>query len=158
MPIPLHPMRVVALAAALALAITATAVGSPAPDRVERRVIEALSHARASHGLPPLRPHRALHRVADVHSRRMARAGRLAHGRWWQRLRPVARGRAGETIAVVGGRGRRLARRVVAMWMASPPHRAILLDPGVRRIGVARRPGPRGWYFTADVAQRAVGR
>lgn len=158
MPIQLRPIRVVALAAALLLTLTTAAVASPSPDRVEQRVVEGLSSARTSYGLPALRPHRALHRVADRQSWRMARSDSLSHGPWWERLRPVTRGRAGETIAVTRGRGPRLARRVVSLWMASPPHRAVLLDPRVRRIGVARRAGHRGWYFTADVARRAVRR
>lgn len=147
-------IRVPALAVALLLAVVATAAASPRTDRVERAVVDALKRERAAHGLGALHPRRALARVADRHSRHMARSGVLHHGAWSQRLRRVARGRSGETIAVVGGEGRALAQRVVRAWMASPPHRAVLLDPHVRRIGVARRASHRGWFFTADVAQR----
>ena len=47
---------------------------------------------------------------------------------------------------------------VVRMWMSSPPHRAIVLDPGFRRIGIARRWGTLGGskqaVVTADFASR----
>ncbi len=56
-------------------------------------------------------------------------------------------------------RGHRFARAadaVVGAWMASPSHRATLLSPRFRRIGVARRAGPRGasaaTAFPVDVA------
>jgi uncharacterized protein YkwD len=55
----------------------------------------------------------------------------------------------GETLAWLTGR-RAVARRVVRMWRDSPPHRAILLAPGFRRIGIARRHG----LWTADFASR----
>ena len=41
----------------------------------------------------------------------------------------------GENIAAVWRR-RSAARKVVRMWMASPGHRAVLLSPSGRRIGV----------------------
>ena len=63
----------------------------------------------------------------------------------------------GENIATVA-RPRRVARRVVRMWMASPSHRAVLLSPSGRRIGVGKRAGMLGGarlaVFTADLASR----
>ena len=49
----------------------------------------------------------------------------------------------GENIATVT-RKRGAARKVVRMWMASPPHRAVLLSPSGRRIGVGKRSGQAG--------------
>jgi uncharacterized protein YkwD len=44
------------------------------------------------------------------------------------------------------------------MWMQSPPHRAVLLSPAGRRIGVGKRRGRLGSarraVFTADLASR----
>ena len=44
------------------------------------------------------------------------------------------------------------------MWMASPGHRAVLLSPAGRRIGVGKRKGSmagvRRAVFTADLASR----
>jgi uncharacterized protein YkwD len=62
----------------------------------------------------------------------------------------------GESIAVIPGRA--TARRAVRMWMNSPPHRAVLLSPSGRRIGVGKRRGKLGSarraVFTADLASR----
>jgi uncharacterized protein YkwD len=62
----------------------------------------------------------------------------------------------GESIAALAGR--RTARRVVRMWMHSPPHRAVLLAHAGSRIGVGKRRGrlgsaPRA-VFTVDLASR----
>jgi uncharacterized protein YkwD len=61
----------------------------------------------------------------------------------------------GENIAVTTRR-RGVARRVVRMWMASPGHRAVLLSPKSRRIGVGRERGRLGGaaysVFTVDFA------
>jgi uncharacterized protein YkwD len=61
----------------------------------------------------------------------------------------------GENVGAVRRRGN-TARRIVRMWMASPGHRAVLLSPSGRRIGVGRRAGRLGSakraVFTADLA------
>ena len=63
----------------------------------------------------------------------------------------------GENIATVTRKGS-AARKVVRMWMASPGHRAVLLSPSGRRIGVGKRrgnlAGARAAVFTADLASR----
>ena len=67
----------------------------------------------------------------------------------------------GETVAAVHGT-RGLAGTVVRMWMASPPHRAIVLGPSFRRMGVGGRRGflqaDRAMYVTADFAGALNGR
>lgn len=138
----------------LSLICVESAHAKPSADRVERAVVAEVNAIRAAAGTAKLRPAKRLHRVADGHSRTMARTGRLDHGDWDRRVRVVADGRAGETIAMMSGGGRKLARGVVRAWMHSPLHRAILLDPGLRRIGIARRHDGRAWFFTADMAQR----
>ena len=44
------------------------------------------------------------------------------------------------------------------MWMNSPPHRAVMLSPGFRRIGLSHRSGILGGFgmsvVTADFASR----
>jgi uncharacterized protein YkwD len=77
---------------------------------------------------------------------------------WDRRLRRYVHARSlGETVAVLSRR-RRMARAVVREWMNSAPHRATLLSPSFRRIGVARRAGRwngrRSAFFTADLASR----
>ncbi len=36
--------------------------------------------------------------------------------------------------------------RLLAQWLASPPHRANLLDPSVADTGIGLAHGPTGWY------------
>jgi uncharacterized protein YkwD len=169
---PLRPAsRTHALTAALGLLAlafagiltTPAAARSDGVDRVERRVVALVNANRAAAGLPGLRLSRRLARSADAHSRDMARRGFFAHsssdGRSFaSRVRRYAAARRyGENLAYMPrSRRRGLAERVVAMWMSSPPHRAEILTPGFRRIGVARRSGRiagiRATLFTADFA------
>jgi uncharacterized protein YkwD len=62
----------------------------------------------------------------------------------------------GETLALMPRHTS--ARSVVRAWMHSPPHRAVLLDPAYRRIGVAGANGNMGngsaCVITADFATR----
>jgi uncharacterized protein YkwD len=69
----------------------------------------------------------------------------------------LARVRVSSALAAIGQR-RGGASTVVRMWMESPPHRAVLLSSGFRRIGIARRWGILGGssraVVTADFASR----
>jgi len=83
----------------------------------------------------------------------MIRTGTFAHGDWYQRLRRhrVPGRTFGETIAWgVGGQGS--ADAIVQMWLASPPHRATLLNRTFRRVGVGVAIGSFGGYGGARVA------
>ena len=125
-------------------------------DRGERAVIRAINRARAAHGLRALRPHRRLARAADAHTRSMLRSNYFSHGAFSSRVRRyVSFRRIGETIAMTT---RCSARKVVRMWLNSPPHRAVLLAGGFRRIGVGRRKGrlgaTRACVVTADFGSR----
>jgi uncharacterized protein YkwD len=138
------------LLAALALSAPALAAGH---DAVDLAVIRAINAERTQRGLPALRTNAGLARTADRHSASMAHSSRLEHGNVEGRLRKViAGGPVGETIALVPGSASALARNVVRMWMRSPPHRAILLEPRVRRVGVGRARSGGSWYVTADFA------
>jgi uncharacterized protein YkwD len=147
-------------AAALAVGLTtlgsttpASAEAAPPHDAVERSVIRKLNMIRARHGLRPVRPAAGLARAADAHSGALARSGRLTHGAMSARVRRFVRARGiGETIARVPARRGDDARLVVAAWMRSRSHRATLLAPQFRRIGVARRAARRAMIFTVDLA------
>lgn len=117
---------------------------------MERSIAGRVTQVRARHGLPPVRVTSRLTRAADRHSVVMARTGVLSHGGG---VATRVHGRVvAETLARVPRRLRPLSATVVHAWMESPGHRAVLLDPRLRRIGVARRLGPGGWYVTADLA------
>jgi uncharacterized protein YkwD len=119
----------------------------PAPaearlDRFERSVVNQLNYLRVATGKRRLGVSSRLSRRAARHSRRMARGGRMFHAR----LR-----RGGEAVGWL--RGRRIARRVVRMWLRSPAHRRALMSRGFHRIGVGRRRGGRGHFFTIRLAR-----
>jgi uncharacterized protein YkwD len=149
---------------ALALATApAVADGRSSLDRAERQLVRGINQERARHGAPRLKLVGGLIRSADRHTRDMVTSGRFAHAssNGTQTMDRIRRfypaGRIGENLAYVPwGRGLAGAREVVAMWMDSPPHRAVLLSTGFRRVGVARRSGRiqgmSGHFFTADFA------
>jgi uncharacterized protein YkwD len=130
-------------------------------DRTERKVVKLVNRIRARHGLRRLRPSRTLAHAASDHTGDMLRADYLSHCSsdgtpMATRVRRYTGARwVGENIAITSRR-RGVARQVVRMWMASPPHRAVLLSPKSRRIGVGRQRGllgsaPRS-VFTVDFA------
>jgi uncharacterized protein YkwD len=142
----------------LSFATTAPAAQAAGPhiDGGERAVIRAINRARAAHGLRSLRAGRNLARAANAHTRSMLRANYFSHGDFSSRLRRYTRARRiGETIAMTT---RCSASRVVRMWLNSPPHRAVLLSGGFRRVGIGRRRGSlgsgRACVVTADFASR----
>lgn len=136
--------------ASLAAALLLPAATSARTDRVELSIAWRVAAVRAKRHLPAIRITTPLTRAADRQSVAMARSGVLTHGAGVQTR---VRGRVvGETLARIPRRDRPLAATVVRAWMRSPGHRAVLLDPRLRRIGVARRLGPGGWYVTADLA------
>jgi streptogrisin C len=119
----------------------------------EQNLLQAVNHARAVHGAPPLRMGVRLQAAARAHSRAMARTGAFTHGNWYRRLRRhgVRASALGETIAWgVGTDG--TAVSLVRMWLASPPHRATLLRRGFRRIGVGVAIGTMDGFPGATVA------
>lgn len=130
-------------------------------DRGERKVVKLVNKIRARHGLRKLKASRTLARAANDHTGDMLRADCLSHTSSDGTPMPSRVRRytgadwVGENVAAVSRRGSQ-ARRVVRMWMASPGHRAVLLAPSGRRIGVGRKAGRLGpvkrAVFTADLA------
>ncbi len=126
----------------------------------EISLLAAVNAARSANGLRPLAVDAALTRVAQAHSARLLRVNTLSHGAFGTRLaRSGARGPAyGENLAYGAG-SLAAARAIVASWLRSPGHRANLLRPGFRRIGIGARVGSfagRGGTLvvTADFAGR----
>jgi uncharacterized protein YkwD len=135
------------LAGLLALVLAGSAWASAPVQRA--RVVEQVNVARHHAGAPPVRVSKALHRAAVLKGRLIG-AGPLTHhprglplryvfDRVGYTSRPPWRG--GEVL----GKGQRSAAEVVHAWLESPPHRAVLLDPGLEEIGVAWRVRHRVW-------------
>lgn len=164
-----RPLATVSVLAALATGAAAPASAgarqSPRLDAQEGGVVELVNRIRRDRGLHALRPSRPLNRAANAHSWEMMTADYFSHdsrdgtssATRIRRYRPA--NAVGEVLAhLPHSRRRGAARRVVRMWMDSPPHRAVLLGTSFRRIGVARQTGRfrgrRAIVFTADLTSK----
>jgi uncharacterized protein YkwD len=124
----------------------------------EASLLQTMNAVRTSHHLAPLRLDVRLLRAARGHSADMMQRQYFAHGSVADRvLAQGARGPLfGEDLAWGTGVG---ARWAVDQWLASPHHRAVLLRPGFRRVGMGIAFGTFAGHggavvFTADFAGR----
>ena len=101
----------------------------------EASLLDTINTVRKSHGLAPLSVDFHLVRAARGHSADMMRRQYFAHGSVAGRVSAAgARGPLfGEDLAWAQGI---TAWWVVNHWLASPSHRAVLLRPGFRRVGI----------------------
>ena len=126
-----------AVVTALSLAGAADAASTATLTRAESSLLTAMNEARLVNGVQPLRADTRLERAARAHSSKMLRTGSFYHGAFNARIRRsgVRARRIGENLA--WGQGSLgAARSIVGMWLASPEHRANLLRPGYRIVGV----------------------
>jgi uncharacterized protein YkwD len=124
-----------AFAAAL-LILLAPGTASAAGKTGQTALLDTINAVRRAHGLAPLRIDPTLTDAARFHTLDMLRRDYFAHGDFAGRMvRFGARGpTVGENLAWDSGTA--TARVVVDAWLASPDHRANLLRPGFRRIGI----------------------
>lgn len=148
----------VAVLAALALLIPTAAAQARGMSSPEASLLSSMNTVRQAHGLRALRVDHHLARAARGHSADMMRRQYFAHGSVLSRaVAAGARGPIfGEDLAWTTGL---TAQWVVDHWLASPSHRAILLRPGFRRVGIGIQFGTFIGYggagvVTADFAGR----
>jgi len=125
----------VAFLALSALLGSAAGAGARSLSSPEASLLQTMNSVRTSRGLPPLRLDVRLLRAARGHSADMMHRQYFAHGAVAARvLAQRARGPVyGEDLAW----GTSVtAQWVVDKWLASPRHRAVMLRPGFRRIGI----------------------
>ena len=117
----------------------------------EAALVAEINSVRATHLLPRLHVDPRLVRAARSHSRDMLRRQYFAHGDFGRRI--LRFGVRGHMFAenLVWGSGIMSASTDVAEWLASPPHRANLLDPNLRRVGVATPIGSFSGFSPATV-------
>lgn len=117
-----------------------------------------MNHARAAHGLRPLRYDAKLEQAARSHSAEMVRTGAFSHGNFGRRMSSFrVRGPyMGENLAWGVG-SFATAGQIVAEWLASPAHRANLLRGGFRRAGVGAAFGNFQGYAGATVVTADFG-
>lgn len=141
----------------LAAAATAVLVSSPvsaqsSPTKLERRaaleaaVVREMNHVRAARGLRPVQAAPSLRSAARSHSQAMLAHGFFSHDsadgtafseriRRYYTNRGFTKWSVGE--ALMSSQGRVVdASAIVAAWLESPPHRAIVLSPTWRDAGI----------------------
>jgi uncharacterized protein YkwD len=152
--------------AVLALLVAGAVLSSAAPAQGSQAdaLLRAINRARAANHVAPLRDDGTLARVARRHSRDMvarryfshdspsgqSTVDRIAAAGWMRGRRSWS---VGEDLAWFAGSPR--ARDVVQAWLASPPHRDILLGSAYHVVGLGiasgtpANSGP-GATYTAD--------
>jgi len=111
------------------------------------QVVELINAVRRQEGLEPLSPAASLMEAAQREARAMAESGLLSHtGPDGSTMgeRAQAAGYTGWTaLGEVIAAGHTSPEAVVAEWLASPEHRARLLDPAYKELGA-------GYYYLSD--------
>jgi uncharacterized protein YkwD len=159
--------RLVSIAVAIA-AVLAIAAPAQASCPAWWSLFRTINQVRAAHGLRAVSVSSGLRSAAERHTRdmlwrnyfahtsptgstlyhRVATSGFVTYGAWW----------AGETLAwgsgIYGSPG-----AVVRAWLHSPEHRAILLSPRFRLVGIGRAYGtfeghPGAAVWTVDWGHR----
>jgi uncharacterized protein YkwD len=114
-------------------------------DSLAHGIFAEVNRVRRAHGLRALTRGSALARAASGHARFLAASGNFTHdwrvgtpfGRWILRFYPVAGAQswgAGENL--LWWPGSVTPRGAVQRWLASPPHRRVMLTPGWRQLGL----------------------
>lgn len=112
-----------------------------------KRLARAMNNVREKHDLKPLRVTGCLTDVASKWARHLAKTGKFEH----QDLSPILErcelSRVGEILA----KGSVTPKQMIRMWLDSPGHRELLLDPGFRKAGVAaKRDAGGSWVGCID--------
>jgi uncharacterized protein YkwD len=148
-------LRVALLVAAALLPmslLTSPAVSAPTPEATYASQARTATNAeRTSRHLAKLSKSTCLQRFAVSQAQKMANQRRIFH----QPLQPILNrcglSSVGENVAY----GYASGTAVVAGWMASPGHRANILNGGYRQMGLAARKAGNVWYV-AQVFGRAL--
>lgn len=140
---------------------------------LESALVRQINTVRVARGVRPLSPSAHLKRAASTHSRAMVEQGFFAHesadgtsfADRLKRFYPV-RGSwsVSENLAIFGGVAP-TAEAVVQAWLDSPAHRANLLGPSFRELGLGVVSAPTGtgafagmpvWLVTLDLGVRGT--
>jgi uncharacterized protein YkwD len=122
-------------------------VGPPAPapsGDTAAQLLALVNDRRRTAGVPPLPANARLTAAAQGWAEAMARSGVLGHGDFVGRIR--AAGYLGMVLSENVAAGQQTAADVVADWMASPGHRANLLNLSFTDVGFGRA----GNFWVAD--------
>jgi uncharacterized protein YkwD len=135
-------------------------IATAAKASPEAAIVREINRVRRSHHLHSVKLTKPLARVARNHSSEMLRHDLLSHSSFTgatftSRLaRAGKRRQYGETLAWAPRGSGASGKLVVSLWMNSAPHRAVLMNGALRRVGVGRVYGAMGtqpgYGITAD--------
>lgn len=145
--------RIFAALASILVVLVAPTAGSATPratttpvTQLQATLLGQVNALRTAHGLTQLRLSPALSAAASGHSTEMARRGYFSHnsangGSFSSRIGRFypSRGFRSWTVGenLLWGAPNIGALRAFKLWLGSPPHRANLLSPAWREIGLA---------------------
>lgn len=146
-------MRLVSVTLFLAL----VALLGPAPSAAARTagdfetaVHNATNAARLDHDLLKLRKKSCVDRFANRQAKKMAAKGEMFHQDLGPVLEKCGLSLVGENVAY----GYTKAGAVLKAWLDSPGHRANILEPRYRQLGVGARKSDAGVWYLAQVFGR----
>lgn len=121
----------------LVLVVAVLIAGMPSPagaDNVtaRRKMLHLLNQTRGNHGLRAVRLNANVSHDAWRHSRKMAELKRCIHtANLYDVVRRYSPSTWGENVGAAG-----TLKRIRNLWMGSGGHRANILNPRFRRIGI----------------------
>jgi uncharacterized protein YkwD len=121
---------IVVVVAVLVAGASSSVHANVLPRRVKMQ--QLLNQTRRNHGLRVLRMNANLSHFSYLHSKRMAYRNYLFHtGNLYRAVSAYRPSAWGENVGMAGA-----LTRLRTLWMRSAGHRANILKPGYRRIGI----------------------
>lgn len=116
----------------------------------ERRVRRAINRHRADHDLAPVYFDRRANQSARIWAGHLKQIGLLVH----QDPDRISRIAGAQAAGEVLGRGDVAAEQFGHLWLASPAHRAVMLNPTFRGVGIAAVPTVHGRLVVVNLVRR----
>lgn len=148
-----RPPRTVLATVLLAVSaslLTPSTAQAQTVERYERQARVVTNAHRVDHDLVRLKKKPCVQRFARRQARRMANQQRMFHQDLGVVLNRCDLSAVGENVAY----GYATGRAVVRAWLASPGHRANLLNPVYRQLGMAARKGDDDQWYAVQVFGR----
>jgi uncharacterized protein YkwD len=136
-------------------ALNSACIDAPRREQIVRQLIEAINRVRTDHNAPPLRHGNSLDQIAEFYACRLVDGAFFAHDDPFDGSTVGSRAsnfgyaylKIGENLAA----GQTSVEQCISDWMASPGHRANLLDRGFTEVGVGLKLGGElGSYWVVE--------
>ena len=121
------------------------------PAKYQRQAFTATNAQRAGQGLTALRPQDCLRKAAVRQARLMAQREQMFHQDVGAVLQECGLSTVGENVAYGYSSGKAVVNEG---WMNSEGHRANILNPRFRLMGIGARKGHDGRWYVAQVFGR----